>query len=78
MVRLTGSWVYISKVIALIVLLPLPIGPNNSALAAKTIYRCTKNGQLTLTHKPCEGSTSSDSSASFAGWWLARANAVSG
>jgi hypothetical protein len=46
MVRLTGSWVYISKVIALIVLLPLPIGPNNSALAAKTIYRCTKNGQL--------------------------------
>jgi hypothetical protein len=39
-------------------------GPGNSALAAKTIYKCTKDGQITLTDKPCDGA--SDNSASSA------------
>jgi hypothetical protein len=30
--------------------------------AAKTIYRCEKDGQITLTDKPCEGSKPADSS----------------
>jgi hypothetical protein len=64
MVRLTWPWVYILKVVSLIVLFALPIGQNKSALAAKTIYRCTKDGQITLTDKPCDAATSSDGSAS--------------
>jgi len=31
--------------------------------AAKTIYRCEKDGQITLTDKPCEGSKPADSSS---------------
>jgi Domain of unknown function (DUF4124) len=32
------------------------------AHAAKTIYKCTRDGQVTLTDKPCEGSPSPESS----------------
>jgi hypothetical protein len=48
----------------LIALFVLSAGPSNSAFAAKTIYKCTKNGQVTLTDKPCDGATSDSSPSS--------------
>jgi hypothetical protein len=48
-----------SRSVASIVLIALTTGLSGSAQAAKTIYKCTKDGQITLTDKPCEGSTSS-------------------
>ena len=47
-----------------IAIVGLAIGLAGSAQAAKTIYKCTKDGQVTLTDKPCDGATSSDNSAS--------------
>jgi hypothetical protein len=41
--------------VAAIVLLGLTVHP--SAWAAKTIYRCEKGGQITLSDMPCDGST---------------------
>jgi len=49
-----------------IVLVGLAFGVPIDAHAAKTIYKCTKDGQVTLTDSPCDGPTSSDSSASSA------------
>ena len=63
MVRLNGNSARIVKVAALIVLFALAVGADNTAPAAKTIYRCTKDGQVTLTDKPCDGAMP-DSSAS--------------
>src|ERR1700735_4568614 len=66
MFRLTGSCVYISKAVALLALFALPVGAGNTVLAAKTIYRCTKDGQVTLTDKPCDGASSDNSASSGA------------
>jgi hypothetical protein len=49
-----------------IAIVGLTIGLTGSAQAAKTIYRCTKDGQIILTDKPCDGATSSDTSGSSA------------
>jgi hypothetical protein len=59
MARLTGH--RISQVVILVSLFVLA-GLGSSAHAAKTIYRCTKDGQVTLSDKPCEGSPSPESS----------------
>src|SRR5882757_4476342 len=59
MARLTGR--RISQVVILVFLFALA-GLGSSAHAAKTIYRCTKDGQITLTDKPCEGSPSPENS----------------
>jgi hypothetical protein len=47
-----------------IAIVGLAIGLTGPAQAAKTIYKCTKDGQITLTDKPRDGATSSDTSAS--------------
>jgi hypothetical protein len=44
----------------------LAIGLTDHAHAAKTIYKCTKDGQITLTDKPCDSSTSDSPSSSSA------------
>jgi hypothetical protein len=49
-----------------IAIVGLAIGLTGSAQAAKTIYKCTKDGQVTLTDKACDGATSSGTSASSA------------
>jgi hypothetical protein len=51
----------ISQVVVLVFLFALA-GLGSSAHAAKTIYRCTKDGQIILTDKPCEGSPSPENS----------------
>jgi hypothetical protein len=53
-----------SPLAASIAIVGLAIGLTGSAQAAKTIYKCTKDGQITLTDKPCDGATSSDTSVS--------------
>jgi hypothetical protein len=40
------------------------LGLSGSAHAAKTIYKYTKDGQITLTDKPCDSSTSDNPSSS--------------
>jgi hypothetical protein len=49
-----------SRLGVLIVLVSLAIGLTGSAQAAKTIYKCTKDGHVTLSDMPCDGSTSAD------------------
>src|ERR1700676_1352913 len=49
-----------------IAIVGLAVGLTGSAQAAKTIYKCTKDGQITLTDEPCDGATSSDKSPSSA------------
>ena len=44
----------VALALALIVAAALP------ASAAKTIYRCEKNGQIALTDKPCDGPSSQE------------------
>jgi hypothetical protein len=48
-----------------IALVGLAIGLSGSAQAAKTIYKCTEGGHVTLSDKPCDGSASSDSSSAM-------------
>ena len=55
-----------SRLAASMVVVGLAFGFQHSADAAKTMYKCTKNGQVTLTDKPCDGATSSDSSVTSA------------
>jgi Domain of unknown function (DUF4124) len=43
-----------------------------SAFAAKTIYKCVKDGQITLTDKPCDDAKASDS----ASWTAPQSNAT--
>jgi len=54
------------RLAASIVAVGLAFGFSPSAQAGKTIYKCTEDGQVTLTDKPCDGATSSDNSASSA------------
>jgi hypothetical protein len=49
-----------------IAIVGLATGLTGSVQAAKTIYKCTKDGQVTLTDKPCDGAMSSGTSASSA------------
>jgi hypothetical protein len=58
---LSETWLAASVVVvALAFWLP------DSVQAAKTIYKCIKDGQITLTDKPCEGASSDNSSSSAA------------
>jgi hypothetical protein len=52
-----------SRLSVSIAIVGLAVGLTGSAQASKTIYKCTKDGQVTLTDKPCDGATSSDKSA---------------
>jgi hypothetical protein len=60
-VRLFGS-----RFAVCIAMAPLAVGLSGSAQAAKTIYKCTKDGQITLTDKSCDSSTSDSPSSSSA------------
>ena len=53
-----------SRLMVSILVVALAVGFAHSAHAAKTIYKCTKDGQVTLTDKPCDDSKSADSPAS--------------
>jgi Domain of unknown function (DUF4124) len=50
-----------SRLAASIVVVGLAFWLPDSVQAAKTIYKCTKDGQVTLTDKPCEGASSDNS-----------------
>jgi hypothetical protein len=63
---LTAPSVRIAKVVALIALFTVLVGAVDIALAAKTIYKCTKDGHVTLTDKPCDDAKASDSASSTA------------
>jgi hypothetical protein len=52
-----------SRMVFPILLLALVVGSAGSAWAAKTVYKCTKDGQVTLTDRPCDGATSDSSPA---------------
>ena len=55
-----------SRLAVALVVVGLTFGFPHAAHAAKTIYKCVKDGQITLTDKPCDDAKASDSASSTA------------